>query len=232
MNTPSNNFGLADKIKEQIRKKALSMRPKSYFVLGAILLGSGLTLAVLIAVFFFSAFIFRLRVHVPFGFLEAGPEGTRAFLSLFPWIPLLLAIVAIAIGIIILRRYDFSYRHAFGGLLIGFAGTLIIIGVVVDVAGFPSWAQREKLYQRITGTDFEAESWVFGIVTRKIDDSFNIETPRGMFYTVDCTGDTIYHPPIPVINGEWVRILGEMKPNAFEADHVFHSPPPHGIRIP
>ncbi len=122
----------------QIRQGKLKMRPKLYFVLGSIFMICGLAASVIISVFFVSLTRFALRTHGPM-----GQYRLEQLLSSFPWWAPILAVVGLAIGLWLLRRYDFSYKKNYWVIIIGFITTIIISGWIIDMTELDEiWLRR------------------------------------------------------------------------------------------
>ncbi len=222
---------LTDRLHELIREKQIRMKPRAYFVASAALFGAGLCLATLLAVLYIGTIVFRLRIHAPFLFLHAGRTGWTVFFATFPWLPFLCASVAVVAGIMIMRRYDFSYHYAFPAMLIGFCGVLIVLGITADILNLPSQANRIGIVQALTGTDYDTDTWIIGSVASLTDHDFTLQTPQGVTYHVMPKSDTSIIPPDPVKQGEWVEVLGERTDGDFMADSIIHRPAPHGIPL-
>jgi hypothetical protein len=220
---------LADRLHELIREKQIRMRPRAYFVVSAVLFGAGLSLTIALAILYIGTIVFRLRIHAPFLFLQAGRSGWSVFFATFPWLPFLCAGIAIVASIMIMRRYDFSYRHAFPAILIGFCGVLIVLGITADILNLPSQANRIGIVQTITGTDYDTDTWIVGSVASLTDHDFTLQTPQGATYVVTQKSTTSRIPPDPVKQGEWAQVLGERDDGDFMADSIIHRPMPHGI---
>lgn len=122
----------------QIRSKRVVMRPHWYFVLGALAMMVGLIALCIALIFAMSITFFLLRTHGPM-----GPIRLQAMLDSFPlWLPLL-AIVGMFIGIHLLRKYDFSYKHNFRLLALGFVSAIIVSALIIDYSGYTSlWLRR------------------------------------------------------------------------------------------
>lgn len=121
-------------IKENVMKKIhedkISMKPKSYFVLGSLFTFVGLIASVISSVFLISIISFLLKTH--------GPMGEYKFslmINSFPWWVPILAIVGLIFGIWFLRKYDFSYKTNFWVIIIGFIIVVIVAGWAIDRAG-------------------------------------------------------------------------------------------------
>lgn len=115
----------------RIRKGKLAMRPRLLFVFGSILAFAGLVASVIATTFLVGLIRFSLRTH--------GPMGDYRFAQImesFPWWSFLLAVVGLAAGIWLLRRYDFSYRHNFVVVVVVFVVAVILAGWLMDAIGF------------------------------------------------------------------------------------------------
>ena len=219
---------LADKITQSINEHKVKMHPKVYFTLGSGMLGIGLAASMLAAAFFCGVTLFRLRMHQPFDFLGA-PKGFEAFIGNMPWIRIILALAGITFGTWIMRKYDFSYRHAFIGIAGGFVSSLLVFGIVIDAVGLPErigWAETviEDWEQR-----FSNDTWLIGVANDVSDDRFNLAVPRGDVIHVYFRNNTVIEPPIPLQEFEWVRVIGEWNDETFDADVLFHELPPRGV---
>lgn len=131
-----NNRDLSQKVMQEIKRRGLKMRPRLYFVLGSVLLGLGLTGAILTAVFFLNLFVFRLRLLGPLSYLRLGRPGILPLVTTIPWAVLLVSLVGIAAGLTLLKRYEFSYKKNFLVLAIVLVVVVAVLGFLLDRVGF------------------------------------------------------------------------------------------------
>lgn len=115
----------------QIRQGKLKMRPKLYFIFGSIFTMVGLAASVVVSVFLISLTRFAFRSHGPM-----GQYRLEQLLSSFPWWAPILAIVALAAGIWLIRQYEFSYKTNFWAIIVGFVAVIVIAGWMIDLAGW------------------------------------------------------------------------------------------------
>ncbi|MFI5260654.1 MAG: hypothetical protein ACHQU0_02575 [Candidatus Paceibacteria bacterium] len=116
---------------EKIHAGGVAMHSRTYFVLRTALLGL-FALAVLAISFFVLSFVF-FSVHES-GMrylLEFNEHGLVIFVSLFPWIPLILFVALLVALEVILRRFEFTsklplLRIFLWILIIGIAGSTIL----------------------------------------------------------------------------------------------------------
>lgn len=220
---------LSELIGEKIHSHQIKMRPRAYFIIGAILLGAGLTFAAICSAFFIGVTIFRIRVHGPFAYLTAGQTGLHAFLITFPWIPIALALLAAALGLVVMKKFDFSYHHAFIGILVGFGIIIILMGVFADVAELPGETENAPLVQLLSGIDYDNETVLIGTIIDVSSTTLDIITPDHINYRVSLATHPTITPATPLIKGEWVRLLGETKNGQFKISRIFHQKTPYGV---
>ena len=124
------------------------MRPKWYFVIGSVLSIVGLVGLSVGSVFLINIILFLSRKHGPM-----GQWRIETMINIFPWWIPLLAIIGIAVGIWMLKKYDFSYKKNFLLIIIGFIFSIIIAGFVIDNLGLNEiWSRRgmmRRFYQQI-----------------------------------------------------------------------------------
>jgi hypothetical protein len=127
-----------DTVMSQIRSRAIVMRPHWYFAVGTLAMLVGLVALCIALVFAVSVTFFLVRTHGPM-----GPIRLQAMLESFPlWLPLV-AIGGMAVGIRFLRAHDFSYKHNFTLLALGFVSAIIVAALIIDSAGYTSlWLRR------------------------------------------------------------------------------------------
>ncbi len=135
---PKELKNITDSIMAQVSVGKLKVRPRIYFVAGSILTFAGLTASVVFSIFLFGLVRFFLRSHGPMGEYRLG-----RLLSSFPWWSLGLAVIGLVAGLILIRRYDFSYKFNFKIVVIGFILAIIVAGWLIDVAGLNDvWLRR------------------------------------------------------------------------------------------
>lgn len=220
-----NDKTLAEKISERIKQQHLHMRPRAYFIAGSVLLGAGLVATLLVAVFFVGVIIFRLRVNGAFTYLN-GPGGFAPFIDNIPWVPLVIALVGIGGGILIMKKFEFSYKHAFLGIAGGAILSIGVLGIVIDTAGLPERAENVTPLRPLLHMKYSNNSWLAGTIIWINADNLGVGTPNGTSFTVLYTPDTIIIPDTPMMNGEWVRVIGEQENETFNAEEIMHQSTP------
>ncbi|KKR43062.1 MAG: hypothetical protein UU51_C0006G0039 [Microgenomates group bacterium GW2011_GWC1_41_20] len=143
----TNKIDIEKEVMSRVTSGEIAMKPRWYFVAGSVFMLLG-TIAAAVAV----AFLINLTIFL---IKKQGPGYGRLAIMFesFPfWIPIL-AILGIGIGILLLRKYDFSYKKNFLLMIIGFIATVAIAGFVIDGLGLNDiWSRgglMKGFYQRI-----------------------------------------------------------------------------------
>ncbi|MFZ5534569.1 MAG: hypothetical protein ACOY3M_00180 [Patescibacteria group bacterium] len=135
-------------IMAKVKSNEIAMKPRWYFILGSVLMIAGLVAASIGAVFLTNLTMFLLRQHGP-----NGQYRLEQLVSSFPlWVPIL-ALLGIALGIWMLRKYDFSYKKCFWVIVLGFILSIAITAFVIDKLGLnDTWSRQgpmRRFYQRL-----------------------------------------------------------------------------------
>lgn len=135
-------------IMTQVREGKINMKPKWYFALGSIMAVVGLAGLTIVAVFLLNITFFLLKPHGPM-----GQWRLQMLLASLPlWIPAL-AIVSILGGILLLKKYDFAYKHNFWVILAGFILAVALAALAIDSLGLNDrWTHRgpmRRFYQQL-----------------------------------------------------------------------------------
>jgi len=134
----------------KVKSNEISMRPRWYFVLGSLLMIAGFVSFSIGAVFLTNLTLFLLRSHGPM-----GQWRLQQLLTSFPlWVPIL-AVVGIVLGIVMLRKYDFSYKKNFWLIVLGFVLSVILAAFLIDQLGLNDiWSRQgpmRRFYQQVEG---------------------------------------------------------------------------------
>lgn len=125
----------------EINSGEIKMKPKGYFIFGAAVMILGLVLTFITGVFFASIIIFSLRIHGPMAQFKIN-----TMIQSFPWWAFVLGILGIIIGIKLLKKYDFSYKKNFWGIVGITFFTILIVSYLVDFLGIDNlWLKKGPL---------------------------------------------------------------------------------------
>ncbi len=111
----------------KIKQNKIKMKPKIYFVLGGILLGIGLGLTIILAVFAVNVGFYK------FLFLGRFSERVIFLITLF-----------IGAGILLLRQYEFSYKRDFAKLVGLLVAGILLLGLALSQTKINQKAQRVR----------------------------------------------------------------------------------------
>lgn len=142
-----------DNIMGQIHEGKIKMRPKIYFVIGSILTFFGLVASIITSIFAIGLIKFFLRSN---GVLSHKLD--RIF-SIFPWWIFILAILGLVIGILLIRKYDFSYKIDFKKAIILTILAIIISGWLVDTLGFNDLLVRKGLMRGVIRNTLQEKTY-------------------------------------------------------------------------
>ena len=212
---------LSKRVMKQIHEKQLKIRPRIYFVAGSLLLGFGLAGTIAVAVFFINLFLFRVRTHGPFDYLWFGRFGLRPFLSIFPWIPFLIAIAGIFGGLILLKRYDISYKKNFWGLVISLVTFILVVGFFLDRVGFNEKLEGLRPVHPLYQNQFMGRDWIIGEIIQVEDRELIVVSPRGEKIRVVINKNSLLPFGGDFKPGERIRAVGEWSPPSRPEDKVF-----------
>jgi len=122
---------ISKNVMNQIHEGKAKMKPRIYFVIGSILTFLGLVFSTIVSIFFIGLLRFSFRTH--YGW--RAQYKLNQMLSDFPWWILIPAIVSLVFGVLIIRKYDFSYKIKPWIVIVIFILVMIFAGWIIDVIG-------------------------------------------------------------------------------------------------
>lgn len=143
-----NKIDLEKEVMSKVTSGKIAMKPRWYFIFGSVFSIFGLATLSVALVYLANIMMFLFRKHG-----SMGQWRLETMLNSFSlWIPIL-AVIGIAIGVRLLKKYDFSYKRNFFVLIVGFIISIIIAGFIIDRMGLNDiWSRRgmmKKFYQKI-----------------------------------------------------------------------------------
>lgn len=135
-------------IVKKIENKELSIRPRWVFLLGSTLSVIGLVISTALALLSIQLLRFRLT-HPGIG----AARKLNFVLTSLPWYVPVLAIIGLALGYLLLKRYDFSYRKNLG--VIGLIIALSIVGssYLLSRLGLDDFMTKRGYFRQIYGQE-------------------------------------------------------------------------------
>lgn len=214
------NKDIANKVMQEIKNRHISMRPRLFFVVGSFLLVGGLTFTFILAIFLVHLILFRLRVDAPFEFLRFGPPGIPPFFMMFPWRFFLIVGFAVALGIYLLKKCEFSYKYNFA-LVTGITIIAIILtGVIVDYLEPNSRLERLPPMRGLYQERLPGKNWVAGEILKIHDNGMLIYSLDGWKVTIIWDKTTMLPMGRDFKVGESIRAFGEWKGDALQAQGI------------
>lgn len=117
-------------IMDKIHNRKIKMKPKIYFIFGSAIAFAGLIASMITSVFLVGLIRFSLRSHGPM-----GQYRLDTIISNFPWWTTVLAITFLIVGVLLMRKYDFSHKIKPIHLIIGLILAVFIAGWLIDLTG-------------------------------------------------------------------------------------------------
>lgn len=175
--TATKTAGSVEKyVMEKIEKGEIKMRSEHYFLVRNFVNKSILILLIFITFLVSSYMFYKLRSEGPLGFIYLGRYGILSFLRLFPWLGIVLAVIAISL-------IRFSLTIGISGHRVDSKIVIIVIillaffsGTAADIIGIDS---KFALYSNIFKNRYITDNSVVGQVIGVESTGFLIRTPNG-----------------------------------------------------
>lgn len=120
-----------DAVLDKIRAGAVTMRPKFYFIVKALIVAAVAALVLTLSVFLASFIFFSVRLNGTDALLAFGSRGVMTFLQVFPWSFLVLDFALIVLLEWLLRRFRFAYSRPVLYILIALIALVTSASIVV-----------------------------------------------------------------------------------------------------
>ncbi|MGH7175533.1 MAG: hypothetical protein ACREGR_04210 [Minisyncoccia bacterium] len=130
---------LQERVLERIRKGEVSMRPRRYFILRAIGASVVALLALACSVFALSFVIFAIHESGEQFLLGFGTRGLVTFVTLFPWLSLVVSVLLLIALEVLLRTFRFGYRLPLLGIFFWILAAAVAGSVIVNLTPLHSF---------------------------------------------------------------------------------------------
>jgi len=124
-------------IKESVMRKVkndeIRMKPRWIFIVGSLLSIIGIIGSCIVSTIMLSIVFFTVRSR---GLM--GQWKVQQLMDLFPWWAFIIAIVGMILGIILLKKFDFSYRKNFIGIIVVVLFSFLVSAYALDSLGVPA----------------------------------------------------------------------------------------------
>lgn len=128
----SKELNIAKNVMSQIKQGKIKIKPKGYYIIGSILTFIGTIFSIITSSFLFGLLRFSMRSHYGRGVQYKINEA----ISNFPWWIFILAIASMALGLWLIKKYNFSYKIKPIFLVLIFISSILVSGIVIDLTGF------------------------------------------------------------------------------------------------
>lgn len=153
-----NKIDISKEVMSKIKKGQIKMKPKWMFIAGTIALVLGVVGVYILSSFLVSLVSFSLRTHGPMGLMRY-----QELLASFPVWAVGLTVLGLVSGIVLLRKFEFSYKANFWIIVLSFIVAIIISGWLADILGIDKvWSkqgQMRRLYQQYEGDRYRVLPW-------------------------------------------------------------------------
>lgn len=129
---------------EKIKKGEIKMKPRWYFLLGAILTFIGFLSTTIFSILSLNFILFILKKHY-------GPMyqyRLQLMLKNFPWWLIIFSILGIFIGIKILKEYRFSYKKNIIFVVIFYLLIVILSAFLIDKLNLNNFFYQKRFFKR------------------------------------------------------------------------------------
>jgi len=144
-----NRHGISERVLEAIRSGRVSMKPRWYFVVYAIL-GVAAGVVVLLLLLYTASFIvFVLRVTGIWFVPSFGGRGWFALARSAPWLLIVLCFLYVGILEALIRRYAFAWRRPLLYSAVGIIAVGVIGGILIGHTSFHRGLFRDAQRNRL-----------------------------------------------------------------------------------
>jgi len=222
-----NNHQIEKRVMEKINSGRLKLRSKYIFLAEKLGLGSAFILSLLLAVLFFSLFLFYLKASDNLVYLTFGSRGLFAWLESFPYLMAITLTIFIIIASWIIKKSDLAFKKPFSYFIIGLLAFIMLAGTILAFTNISERIEQESLSSRPAGRfirpffEFGLPDRSRGLAGRIIEAGENyliIQTPQAS-KKIDLSQLTT---PLeqPLLPGMFVVILGQRQQNFFIAERI------------
>ncbi len=206
---------------EKIHWGTLSMKPKWYFFLSALVNVLGATIVLFALIYLASFILFALRATGVLFIPLFGFRGIFAFIFALPWLLFLTTLLFVLVLEILIRRYAFAYRRPLIYSSLGIMALVLIAGTAVERTHMH---QRMFMASRASPMPFAGRMYrAFGeqrfrnihrgTVSTLIPQGFTLQNRREELLTILVNQATRMSPQIILAPQDMVVVFGERDNN-------------------
>lgn len=146
----------------RIEKEEIQMKSKLYFSVIRLAKKIGMFVLGILCIYLFSLVLFKISIYNPFGFLKFGSIGIHAFTLAFPFIFLVLALLAFLPLRVAVNQYSFMYKRSFTYATLNILLFVLAFGFFLDKTGLNTYFKNNGELPVIYSGHFVTEYGVMG----------------------------------------------------------------------
>ncbi len=210
---------LSEKVLADIKNGKVTMRPKRYYSLLALLYGLGLLLALLSAIYFASFILYALSSGGFFKTPGYGWQGVYLFVLASPWFAIMLLMAFLGVLALLVSYPAYSYRRPLVYSLVGIVLVVVALGSFLHQTSFHNRMERfaqergvpgmMALYERHRGA--LPPGVVPGIIVEVSSSTLTLTTPQREVVAIVLTEDT--RIDVALESGTPVVVFGTVEAN-------------------
>ncbi|MFM2339517.1 MAG: hypothetical protein RLZZ360_153 [Candidatus Parcubacteria bacterium] len=188
---------LKDNLLASIKTGKIDMKPKWHFLLASLFFTSGLLVTLLIGIYLLSFVLFILRESGLWWTPGFGFDGFWFFVTMSPWLLILITVVFLATVYLLARHFGHNYRHRAVYTLLGVVLLVLFGASVIDY-----WAIHDRVRDAADNRHIPGVSPLY----RQQRDQRPRDITPGMVHALGDTTITIINP-----EGEYLVFLSDAK---------------------
>lgn len=206
---------LSKSILEEIKTKKIQPKPRLYFILGSFLMGFALSSTLVVLTFFLSMMIHHFKAFGTIDFLRFGLKGQQAFIGSFPWVYFLVTLVSFILGLLLIKKYDISYKFNWKLIVMGVLSVSFILGLLLDQSGLHEKLTHQRMMRNLYEMNLSSENWILGQVSNIDGNKITLITKGGKKVTAVLEESTMLPPNFNLVEEQMVGLVGEWKGDIF-----------------
>jgi hypothetical protein len=143
------NTHLEEKIMEKIKAGQVKLKSRYIFLAEKLGLGSAFILSVILAVLFFSLWLFYLQTSDNLIYLSFGSRGMLAWLESFPYLLVISFTIFVILSALLFRKSEVAYKKPFIYFLLILLGFIIVAGGVLAATDMINRFEKQEFGGRM-----------------------------------------------------------------------------------
>ncbi len=223
----SQNNKIEEQVMAGIKSGKIKLRSRYIFLAEKLGIGSAFIFSIILAALFFNLLFFYLKASDNLMYLSFGSRGLFAFFESFPYLLVVILILAIFIAGLIIKKTGLSYKKPFGYMAVGLVLLAMIGGGALTFAKVAERIEArmncncpsEMFFRPLLSNDMEKRnSGLAGRINEIGEDFITVQTPRDII-KIDIS-KLEKELETDLSTGLFVIAVGEKKGDVFEAKNI------------